>query len=290
MQIAHRVWFRKPMYSMLHRQGFCLADMHVHSRYSDGFASPKLLLKKARKLGIGLSITDHNEIGGAVKLAKEGVLLIPGIEVNTHTNKDIILYFYNVGELMEFYEKQILPYKRIWPKYTISKTITEILEKAERYNCLTTVPHPYGYLYKNVIKTIGENPKMMKMVDAIEVLTGGNTRSRNKKAINLAQTYEKAFTGGTDAHGLAEFGRVVTFSYADDVESFLNNIKKKQNFVMGKELNKLRASLQAGLNEGRKMKTPFSIAGHKTKETIANGIRHIRPRILHPGLRRRVKL
>ena len=79
--------------------------------------------KKAKKKGIGIAITDHNEIGGAVKLAKEGVLLIPGIEVNTHTNKDIILYFYNVGELMEFYERYISPYKRIWPKYTISKTI-----------------------------------------------------------------------------------------------------------------------------------------------------------------------
>lgn len=299
MQIANRVWFRKPMYSMLKRQGFNLVDMHVHTPYSDGWSSTRMILKKARKLGIGVAITDHNEIGGAVELAKEDLLVIPGIEVNSNINKDILLYFYGIDELIEFYEKKIVPFKKMWPKYTVSKTVTEILEDAKKYNCIASIPHPYGYLYKNIIKTLGENPRIMQLADAIEVITGSNVRIRNKKAINLAQKHEKAFTAGSDAHSVAEFGNVVTFSHADDVESFLNNIKKKQNFVMGRESNKMRASLQAGINEGRKIKTPFRMVGSRTSESIKNGIVRMKPRmgniksrILHPriNLRRRVKL
>ena len=56
--------FGKPNHSLLRKQGFTSVDMHLHSNYSDGSANVISLLKKAKKMGIGLAITDHNEVAG----------------------------------------------------------------------------------------------------------------------------------------------------------------------------------------------------------------------------------
>ena len=57
-------------------------DMHIHTEYSsDCFMSVKEIIKYAKKLNIGVAITDHNEIEGAIRAyeyAKNlNVLLIP---------------------------------------------------------------------------------------------------------------------------------------------------------------------------------------------------------------------
>jgi predicted metal-dependent phosphoesterase TrpH len=73
-------------------------------------APVKSILKKALKLGIGVSITDHNSILGsqeALELSQGQVVIIPGIEVTTIERKDLIIYFYSPREMVDFYNQHI---------------------------------------------------------------------------------------------------------------------------------------------------------------------------------------
>ena len=50
--------------------GKMFIDTHIHTKYSDGTGSIQDILKNAKKRGIGLAITDHNVVKGAVKAAR----------------------------------------------------------------------------------------------------------------------------------------------------------------------------------------------------------------------------
>lgn len=66
-----------------------VADLHIHSTFSDGQMSPEQIIRKARKLNLmAISITDHDTISGiypAIHLAKNlnSIEIIPGIEIST---------------------------------------------------------------------------------------------------------------------------------------------------------------------------------------------------------------
>src|SRR4030066_2023958 len=62
------------------------ADLHVHSIYSnDSVITPKELVFYAKKRGLtAVAVTDHNQIEGALKIAKETDFpIIPGTEVSS---------------------------------------------------------------------------------------------------------------------------------------------------------------------------------------------------------------
>ncbi len=62
------------------------ADLHVHSNYSkDSLITPKELVFYAKKRGLtAVAVTDHNQIEGSWKIAKEAdFLVIPGMEVSS---------------------------------------------------------------------------------------------------------------------------------------------------------------------------------------------------------------
>ena len=61
-------------------------DLHVHTTYSkDSLITPKDLVYYAKKRGLNaVAVTDHNELEGAYKIAKEtDFLIIPGMEVSS---------------------------------------------------------------------------------------------------------------------------------------------------------------------------------------------------------------
>jgi predicted metal-dependent phosphoesterase TrpH len=90
------------------------ADMHLHSIYSDGSATPLELVQMASKAGLSvISITDHDNVGAvdeAIRWGKQyGVEVVPGVELSIELNdKDIHLlaYFfdYKNPKLLEYLE------------------------------------------------------------------------------------------------------------------------------------------------------------------------------------------
>ena len=67
MNLVDRVQFDKPDLRQLN-QYHTVVDMHFHSHFSDGLDSIDKIADRARKLNIGVAVTDHNEIQGALKI------------------------------------------------------------------------------------------------------------------------------------------------------------------------------------------------------------------------------
>ena len=66
---SHKILFERPDLDDL-KQQYTVVDLHFHSRYSDGINLVGAIARRARQLGIGIAITDHNEIKGAVPADK----------------------------------------------------------------------------------------------------------------------------------------------------------------------------------------------------------------------------
>lgn len=79
------------------------ADLHAHSRISDGTQSPAELVDAAKEAGLGtLALTDHDATAGwseAVRRAEEvGLGLIPGMELSTrlgHQSVHVLGYLFD---------------------------------------------------------------------------------------------------------------------------------------------------------------------------------------------------
>lgn len=92
-----------------------IADLHVHSRYSDGSMLPMEILEKAKRESIGLlAITDHDCLTGSkelMELAKgSDIRCIPGAEFTSmQGDKSIHILAYGIDlyskELSEFAEE-----------------------------------------------------------------------------------------------------------------------------------------------------------------------------------------
>jgi 3',5'-nucleoside bisphosphate phosphatase len=64
-----------------------VADLHCHSRYSDGTLAVPDLVRLAKSRGIGLlALTDHDELGGLVEArdcaTDEGIRFVNGVEIS----------------------------------------------------------------------------------------------------------------------------------------------------------------------------------------------------------------
>lgn len=64
------------------------ADLHTHTRASDGTLSPRELVREARAVGLQvLAVTDHDTVDGIAEAAEEaerlGIELVPGVELST---------------------------------------------------------------------------------------------------------------------------------------------------------------------------------------------------------------
>jgi len=237
---SQNIKFSIPKINSLKKQGYTCVDMHFHTVNSDGAATVDEILEKSRKLGIGISITDHNEIKGyleAVKKKKEIDFIIPGIEVKSKELVDILFYFYNLNDLKQFYTKEILPYRK--KISVIARTIIplqKIYNLSTKYNCVTSVAHPYGYSMRAGSKNLFEkHEQTLKKFDVIEAINGGNSRTKNEEAIKYIKKHDKGFTAGSDGHSIYALGNVITCIKSRNIKQFLDNIKNKKNKVIGIE-------------------------------------------------------
>jgi hypothetical protein len=238
----HRIFFEKPNLKLFDSMGLMSVDMHFHTNYSDCFTSVGTLLRKAAHRRIGVAVTDHNEVKGCQKAYNntKGVMIIPGIEVSCSEGAHILLYFYNINELSEFYEKHIRPAKKGNPYLNTTLSVNDLIEASKGYNCIRTSAHPFGYSVSNcgLAKCVNKKyvPEVVfDSIDALEVICSAMNRRLNKKAESSCIQLGKCFTGGSDGHTIFDLGHAVTASHADSVESFLTNIVKKKNYVIGME-------------------------------------------------------
>jgi predicted metal-dependent phosphoesterase TrpH len=241
-----RVRFGRPDVGKIRERGLACADMHFHTHYSDSYTRVTDAMVLAKKRDVGFAITDHNLIAGSLEaheLNKDfGLLLVPGIEISSWDGPHILVYFYTLDEMVEYWTRNVKPYISASPWLAIDKGTEWILDSLEDVNCVISAAHPLGYLstVKGVQKAIDNgilDRSVAQRMDAYEVICSGMFRSENEKAWKYAEEYGIGFTGGSDGHLLSELGSVLTVSDAKDVDEFLDNIVRKRNAIVGKEKN-----------------------------------------------------
>lgn len=163
------------------------ADLHIHSTFSDGRASPKEILLYAKAIGVEvISITDHDTFNGGVRahnLSKNSPGLpfaIIGVEVATNKG-DILVYCPNAFEL--------------------AKNIDVLLDRARENNCIVVPAHPFDK-WRN---GIGEEIRAYKW-DAVEAWNARAPKWANSEAMAFAREIGLPALANSDAHILDEVG------------------------------------------------------------------------------------
>lgn len=259
-----KILLEKPNYSSLRRKGFIPVDMHLHSTASmDSSITVEEIIAVAKKNGFGVSITDHNSIAGSVNAAplakKEGVLLIPGIEVTAKEGVHILCYFKAHKDLKLFYSKE-LQGNMLNPMRSKLSHI-EIIERVFKLGGLASAAHPFSYgcgLY-----TL-PNHAEMKFVEGLNgsLLDGTNKKSRELKG--------KIFTGGSDAHLVEYLGRTVTCVKAKTPAQFLSELKKDRQFIVGRStgfIEKIGVMVRKELRLWRRM-NPFQLLRNRLRQAV----------------------
>jgi len=239
--LINRIIFEKPDLEKLTQKN-TVVDMHFHSVYSDGRSRVEEIVEYAEYLGIGVAITDHNAIQGAVEInAYDNVMSIPGIEVTSFEGTHLLVYFYDIENLCRFYDQDVAPYMGREVMSSIDLPMEDIIERAKRLDGVTIFPHPYCGIYTGITNHHFDKKRLDKLfeqVDGVEVINSENLNKWNLKSALLGFNLNKAIMGGSDGHSLYQLGRVVTYAgCANDRQTFLSAVKNGQSRVVGKEID-----------------------------------------------------
>lgn len=228
----------------IREKGFNYVDIHCHSTSSDGCNHANDIIDYANKLGIGISIADHNQIKGSVIACKsKKVFSIPAIEVTSKNTKDILLYFYNVKDLIEYFNKYVKGSWRHNRGFNMNRTTLveeDIIDHAKDYNCLIILAHPFTNRPKRSYEMFNENQNLLKKVNGIEIINSSQSLLKNKRAIDWHYRLKRNFTAGSDMHHISELGASLTIGKSEKVEGFLEDIRKKKNKAIGYSIEGLK--------------------------------------------------
>jgi predicted metal-dependent phosphoesterase TrpH len=244
MNNLDRIQFEKPILEIL-TKNHTVVDLHFHTRFSDGINKVKTVAQKAMELGIGIAITDHNDIRGAIAIDRyKNLLTIPGIEITSVEGSHLLVYFYNIDELKTFYQKDVQPFMGNDVMTSLALSMEEIIHRANRYHAIIILAHPYCAAYTGVCN-LQFPPERLKgicnIVDGVEVINAGNINKWNLKCAVFGFNLNKAIVGGSDGHSIYEMGRAVTFSDCKpNRRDFLDAIKRGHSKVIGKEIDFIR--------------------------------------------------
>ncbi len=242
--IHGKIAFERPDLAVLNN-GHTVVDMHVHTRYSDGLNTARAVAARAKRLNIGIAVTDHNEIRGALEIDEDKALFsIPGIEVTSREGSHVLVYFQDCKSLSDYYRFSVKPFMGAGVMSSLSLEMEGIIENARRYPSVVIFAHPYCAAYTGVCNINFSKERLtalMEMVDGVEVINAGNLNKWNLQCAVLGFNLEKAVTGGSDAHALSHMGRAVTYvPGAVNRKTFLAMVKDGHARVIGKEMNIFR--------------------------------------------------
>jgi len=227
------------------RKTHFVVDTHFHTKYSHDCNTPVPdILDRAERLGIHVAITDHNKINGvleAYSLEKGQRLVIPGIEITTKEGKDVIALFYDVHDLVRFYESKVaihIKKKNSLRSDTTKYSIHQLLPDLQAERCVVMLPHPVGsknracfhYFQKQ------ENRYLLKYVHVIEAINETMTHKSNLTSLGWSVQLGKPVTAGSDGHILRRLGEAITAAQVSDMAGFLDAVKSGHTVINGREM------------------------------------------------------
>ena len=247
----HRIQFEKPNITELKKKN-TIVDLHFHSCYSDGYNTVEAIARRAQDLGIGIAITDHNEIRAAVEIdGYRNVFSIPGIEITSREGTHVLVYFYHIEKLEAFYHHDVIPHMGHDTMSSTSLPMEEIIQRARKYKTVIIFPHPYCGSYlgiQNTYFTEARRQRIFSMIDGVEVINSENMKKSNLRSALLGFNLGKGITGGSDGHRVSQMGKTVTYAPCRrSRRAFLDAIKKKKTKVIGKEIDLIRKVTSNGV-------------------------------------------
>lgn len=248
MDNLNRIQFETPDLASLSGR-FTVVDLHFHSRFSDGTDTIETIVRRARTLGIGVAITDHNAIDGAVEIDRyDDVLSIPGIEITSREGSHILAYFYRTEDLRCFYHAHIEPHMGPTVMSSVDLDVESIVVAAKKHGGIVIFAHPYSAAFTGICNhsfTDLQLSRLLKMADGVEVINSENLKRWNLKSALLGFNLDRVITGGSDGHSIQQMGNTVTYAAcASNRKDFLDALKQKQAKVMGAE-SKLLEKIQS---------------------------------------------
>lgn len=187
-------------------------DLHCHSHFSDGAPSVADIEAHCQELGIGVALTDHNEIRGALQLHDRGKIpCLLATEVGTREGFEFLAYFKCPHALESYFRQVIEPY--LLKRYMVRSRIPTdaVLESAANFEVFLSLAHPFA-LGRKSIRSLKHDPDLVQrtldQVPALERFNGALPKRWNNQAEVLLQRVTKKFTVGSDAHRLRDLGTV----------------------------------------------------------------------------------
>jgi predicted metal-dependent phosphoesterase TrpH len=273
LETHQTIIFEKPPLPAL-LDSYTVVDLHFHSRYSDGFNSIDAIAERARKLGIGIAITDHNTIDGAVEMSMrhQDVFLIPGIEITAKEGAHVLVYFSTIKDLIDFYSSEIASRlgKNVMSSCNLS--MESIVSRARSYDATIVFPHPYAAFTGvcNPIFNKRRQESLFAMVDGVEVINGGNVHRWNIKAAELGLYLQSGRTAGSDGHNLFQMASAVTYANCEkNTKAFLDAIKKKETWTIGKEVGLLLKVTSNGMKVRTNLNNTSDLFGKNVRYSYA---------------------
>jgi predicted metal-dependent phosphoesterase TrpH len=203
------------------------ADLHVHTTYSsDSIITPKELVFYAKKRGLtAVAVTDHNQIEGARKIAKQtDFLIIPGTEISSMHGHIVGL---NVNALI--------------PR---GLSAEETVDRIHQAGGIAIACHPFALFKGSVGKHVSGKFDAVETINASAFPFSRATRKANQ----LAERLKLPQVAGTDAHYGPVIGQAYTLIDAEaNVEAIVKAIANGQCVPVGTAMP-LRMRLE---NQGR---------------------------------------
>lgn len=170
-----------------------LADLHLHTRASDGLATPRELLERvehATDLDV-IAITDHDDTTSALEaraLAEQRnyrVRVIPGVEVTTRD-----------GHLLALFVEERPPALR-----SLAQTAEWVLARGG----LCVAPHPFTrWTHSLNLRALDDARDLVAGVEVLNASLAG--RASRARALAFAERHRLAQVGASDAHVQAVVG------------------------------------------------------------------------------------
>jgi predicted metal-dependent phosphoesterase TrpH len=281
----HRIKFERPNLAELTKEN-TVVDLHFHSHYSDGFNTVEAIATKAYDLGIGIAVTDHNEIRGAVEIdGYQGIFSIPGIEMTSREGTHILIYFYQIDALEAFYSDHLVPYMGNDIMSSTALEMEEIIKRARKFKTVIIFPHPFCGVYTGIQNSYFSQERLERIfssVDGVEVINAENMNKSNLRSALLGFNLGKGITGGSDGHRISQMGKVVTYAACKPSrKAFLDAVKKKNTKVVGKEIDLIHKVTSNGVKlrnniknypdlVEKNLKYSYTVINSKSKEIKEN--------------------
>jgi predicted metal-dependent phosphoesterase TrpH len=178
------------------------AELHCHTRFSDGRCSPEECIRHAARRGLQvIAITDHNTAEGGLpywKAPDADILVIPGEEISTDR-----------GHLLAYFVRETIP----------PGPFEKVIAAVQEQDALGFMAHPIHIPIGNRWRkkpTCHIYEEDFQHLDGIEIENGHNRSKANRRARMIADQYGIPSISGSDAHFSLEIGNAETILTAKD--------------------------------------------------------------------------